>query len=141
MRVVMTEKADGLTVEKQIVYQAAAGEGLFKVEVLAVLCGKDLSLTISGGEKHHIGAVALAVPRPSLSDPQKISSSASVLTVVSHKEDELARQVALMLAASLNCTVTAAVGIHIDNAAEKDIGVLSANCFAALKEITAKLQS
>ena len=135
------EKAAGMTAEKQIIFQAAAGDGIYKVEVLAVLCGKDLALTISGGDRHHIGAVALAVPRPSLSDPQKLSSSASVLTVVSHKEDELARQVALMLAASLNCTVTAAVGIHIDNAAEKDIAVLSANCFTALKEITAKLPS
>ena len=123
------------------VYQVSVGEGPHKIDILATLCGADLALNICGGHKYHIGAAALAVPRPSLDDPQKISATASVLAVTGHKEDELARRAALLMAAARNCTVTAIVGIHIDNATEKDLAILTENCFGALNTLLAEQQT
>ena len=57
----------------------------------ALWIGPDLLVYIWGGEAPHIGAVAMAQPRPSLADPAKTSSTASVFTYVGHKEDALAK--------------------------------------------------
>jgi cell division GTPase FtsZ len=107
--------------------QAGYGEGDKRIEALAVVCGKDVAVTIVGGDSHHIGAVAMAVPRPGLKDPSKMSASASVLCVTGHKDDELARFAALKIASALNCTASVNVGIHIDQASEEDLKVLIFN--------------
>ena len=62
--------------------------------------GDDVLVAIWGGEKPHIGAVAIAQPRPSLKDPQAISATASVICLVGHKEDDLAKAAAEILAAT-----------------------------------------
>ena len=43
------------------------------IEVCEKAIGEDLVLTLSGGEKPHIGCVVQAVPRPSLSGDGTIS--------------------------------------------------------------------
>lgn len=87
-----------------------------KITLTAVQAGKDFALVIEGGDKPHIGAVALAVPRKSLKDDNEISSTASVLTVTGHMEDLLARETALRVSKKLACTVTVSMGIHVENA-------------------------
>ncbi|MDJ0985963.1 MAG: hypothetical protein QNJ26_10485 [Desulfobacterales bacterium] len=77
--------------------------------------GADVLVAIWGGEKPHIGAVAVAQPRPSLRDPELTSSSASVICLVGHKEDELAKATAEILAATLETQVVVTAGIHWDN--------------------------
>ena len=100
---------------------------------------KDVVVVVGGGSHHHVGAVALAVPRPSLADPSQISASASVLCVVGHKEDELARKIALRMASSLNRLVTVIAGIHIDTAAAQDIDALVGNCEILIERVVARL--
>ena len=77
--------------------------------------GADVLVAIWGGEKPHIGAVAVAQPRPSLRDPELTSSSASVICLVGHKEDELVKATAEILAATLETQVVVTAGIHWDN--------------------------
>lgn len=77
----------------------------YLLEAVAVRCGDDLTVVIGGGEKQHIGAVAVGIPRPSLKDKNIVSSSASVLCLTGHKEDLLARKAALELASLLGHTV------------------------------------
>jgi hypothetical protein len=79
------------------------------------LIGEDVLVAIWGGEKPHIGAVAVAQPRPSLKDPDVTSATASVICLVGHKEDELAKASAEILAAALNTRVVVTAGIHWDN--------------------------
>lgn len=86
--------------------------------------GKDLNISIYGGEKPHIGAIALGIPRPSLDDKTKISSSVSVLTITGHKEDLIVQSTAKKLAKALNTTVVVACGIHIDNITYEEIKTL-----------------
>jgi hypothetical protein len=87
----------------------------------AVPMGKDFCVALYGGDKPHVGAVAIAVPRKSLADPDKTSATTSVIALTGHKEDELAKCVAHKLASTLGCVVTVSCGIHLDNAKPKDI--------------------
>lgn len=83
--------------------------------------GKDLNVSLYGGDEAHIGAVALAVPHPGLRDKEKVDASVSLLAVTGHKEDGLARNVSYTLAISFNCTVSVACGIHLENATLQEI--------------------
>ncbi len=83
--------------------------------------GKDLCVALSGGDKEHIGAVALAEPRPSLQDRGTTSATVSVLAVTGHKEDEVAREVARNMAAALKVRVSVACGIHVEHADQEEI--------------------
>lgn len=85
------------------------------VKLNAAFIGEDLLVWLSGGVAH-IGAVALAVPRPGLGNGDKISADASIMTVGGHKEDLLARKIALALAAKLNAKVCVSAGLHWDAA-------------------------
>lgn len=116
-------------------YKLLAGNGQYIVEAVVIKCGTDLAVTIAGGEAYHIGASALATPRPSLTGEDKISASASVICAVGHKEDLLARQAALDLASEFNCRVNVTVGLHIDHATAADINELEINYKEVLKEI------
>lgn len=87
----------------------------------AVGHGRDLNISIYGGERPHIGAVAVSQARPSLADPEKISASTSVITICGHKEDLLARKVAERVAAEINGVVSVACGIHVDGANREQI--------------------
>lgn len=102
---------------------------------MVVRCGDDLTVVIGGGEKQHIGAVAVGMPRPSLKDKNVVSSSASVLCLTGHKEDLLARSAALELAKLLGHTVTVTVGLHIDDAPVAAISLLEENFQELLRQI------
>ncbi len=77
------------------------GRGRYALHAEALRLGPDVQVTIGGGGAPHVGAVAAASPRPSGIDPAKLGATASVLTFLGHKEDELAREMALYLAARL----------------------------------------
>ena len=94
----------------------------FRLRMDIVFMGRDLSVCLWGGDAPHIGAVALAVPRPSLINPERISATASVIAVTGHKEDELARSLSIALASAAQCVVSASCGIHLEDAREKEIG-------------------
>ncbi|NDV21199.1 hypothetical protein [Desulfovibrio sp. JC022] len=83
--------------------------------------GKDLNVSLYGGDDPHIGAVALAVPHAGLRNREKIDASVSLLTVCGHKEDELARKFSYELASTFNCTVSVVCGIHLENATRQEI--------------------
>lgn len=86
----------------------------WKVNLDSFEMGDGLVLTLTGGNKPHIGAVALAVP-------YKETSSASLLTVYGHKDGEIAKPIAEKVSKKLNKTVVVIVGIHLDNANQDDI--------------------
>jgi hypothetical protein len=102
-------------------FLVATNQGEYDVEAYVRSIGEDLLVAISGGEKPHIGAVAVAQPRPSLKDPSVTSATASVYCYVGHKEDDLAKQVAENLAAVFNTRVVVTAGIHWDDLSEEGI--------------------
>jgi len=90
-------------------------EGTFDLEAYARFIGRSLLVAIWGGEKPHIGAVSAAQPRPSLKDPGITSASSSVICLLGHKEDDLAKAGSEILASALNTEVVVTVGIHWDS--------------------------
>ena len=102
-------------------FRVATKQGEYDLEASVRAIGEDLLIAIWGGEKPHIGAVALAQPRPSLKDPRTMSATVSVFCYVGHKEDGLAKQAAEKLAATFNTRVVVTAGIHWDNLSEEGI--------------------
>lgn len=86
----------------------------FKVEACCQKLGADYLVSFYGGQ-HHIGAVGMAQSRPSLSDPDQRSATASVFCYVGHKEDQLVKEVSEILASELNTKVVVVAGLHWDN--------------------------
>ncbi|HKK33578.1 MAG TPA: hypothetical protein VJ934_08465 [Desulfomicrobiaceae bacterium] len=95
----------------------------FRISAVVQSLGPDVLVSIQGGAGH-IGAVAMAEPRPSLSDPDRLSASTSVYCYLGHKEDEPAREMAKELAAALNARVVVVAGMHWDNLAPADLDVV-----------------
>ena len=93
------------------------GDKPYTVTACVVLCGKDIAVVIGGGEASHIGAAALASPRPSLP----------------------AREAALRLASKFNTNVAVTAGLHIDDADSDDIAKLQHNFQQILEAIEAWL--
>ncbi len=113
----------------------------YNLQAEAVWIGPDLLVYIWGGEAPHIGAVAMAQPRPSLADPAVTSATASVFTYLGHKEDELAKQAAESLAAALEAKVVVSAGIHWDGLGPDQIQTVVENgrqLVALLKERLSK---
>lgn len=109
------------------VFSVRTSEGSYDLEASVRLIGRDLLIAIWGGEKPHIGAVAIAQPRPSLKDPSVTSSSGSVICLLGHKEDRLAKAVAEKMAARLERVVTVTAGIHWDDIPEEGIETINRN--------------
>lgn len=92
----------------------------WKVNLESFNMGEDLVLMLTGGNKPHIGAVALAIP-------YKQTSSSSLLTVYGHKDGEIAKPLAEQVSKKIKKTVIVIVGIHLDNATKLDINKLVNN--------------
>ena len=101
--------------------------GSFDIEAGVRQIGDDLLVAIWGGEKPHIGAVAVAQSRPSLKNPEDMSATASGICFPAHKEDELAKAVSEVLAAVLDTRVVVTAGIHWDNISEDGIRKVISN--------------
>lgn len=97
------------------------------IQAEAVWIGPDILAYIWGGEAPHIGAVAMAQPRPSLADPKMTSSTSSVFTYVGHKEDDLAKWAAEKISAALAAKVVVTAGIHWDDLDQAGIKTVLAN--------------
>ena len=109
-------------------FELSTSGGKYPIHSMSVLLGEDLLTCLWGGTKPHIGAIALALPRPSLADPTIPSSTTSVLTVLGHKEDGVVKAVAEKLSARLNKNVVVTAGIHWDNLDETAIREIEDNC-------------
>ncbi len=87
-----------------------ATRGHRRLRAVAVREGRDLVVTVSGGDLPHVGCVVLAVPR------ERGGASSSVLTLPPHKEEALARPMAETLAAELGAVTVVSAGVHENGA-------------------------
>ncbi|GEJ56240.1 prenylated flavin chaperone LpdD [Anaeromyxobacter diazotrophicus] len=95
--------------------ELALARGRVALRLTAVRLGADLAVTLSGGDRPHVGAVAVSQPRADA------GATTSVLAILGHREDELARQIAARLAAATRGVVTVACGIHLDRITPAEI--------------------
>lgn len=113
--------------------QAQAGSGKYLVLARLTVTTDGAILQVLGGEKPHVGAVALAVPHQSLADPGRISASTAVIPRVAHKDDQVAKPLAEWLAVSLEMPVAVIAGLHISGANQEDIERLVAHAWEAAR--------
>jgi gallate decarboxylase subunit D len=104
------------------------------------LIGEDLLISVTGGTHHHIGAIALGVPRPSLKLDGTGSATVSILALTGHKDDEVARRLAHEIAARLQRTTIVVAGLHIDNATPEQIKSFVANAGRVTGEVCRLVQ-
>jgi len=102
-------------------------EETYRIEASVNEIGEDLLVAIWGGDRPHIGAVAIAQPRPSLKDRTEISATASVFCYVGHKDDVVAKEAAERISSALNTNVVVAAGIHWDDIDEAGINAIIQN--------------
>ena len=82
--------------------------------------GKDLLITIYGGDEHHLGGVAVAYEtRSHYRDASTVS--VSTITFPGHKDYLVANSAAERICKTLQKSVIVTTGIHYDNATKSDI--------------------
>jgi len=99
----------------------------YNLEAFVKEIGKDFLVAIWGGERPHIGAVAVAQARPSLKDESLWSATASVFCYPGHKDDIIAKEAAEKISSELNTNVTVTVGIHFNDINEAGIKAVIEN--------------
>lgn len=119
----------------------SAGTGRHRVWGSALFSAGSVSVNLLGGDVPHVGAVAVAVPRASHAQPTQWSATTSVLALVGHKDDELARSMARALARRLAVTAVVTAGVHVRRAQPSDIATIRRNTRAAIRAILARAPS
>jgi phage gp45-like len=113
----------------------SCGSMPYTVHAEVRLVGSDVLVILSGGTKPHIGSIAVALPRPSLTDKEIISSTSSVYNFLGHKDHVIAQRVAETLSSRLNRNVVAVAGFHVDKITQEGISRAIENCDELAKKI------
>jgi hypothetical protein len=125
--------------EKPLQFYVKTEEDSYNLEAAALRLGQDWLISIWGGVRPHIGAVAAAQPRPSLKDEKVTSATASVLCFLGHKEDVIVKDVSEKLAASLKTNVVVTAGIHWDDIDLEGIQRIIDNCRILISKIKERI--
>ena len=115
--------------------QLSFGSMPYTVDAEVRLLGEDVLVILSGGTKPHIGSIAVAHPRPSLTEEEIVSSTSSVYNFLGHKDHVIAQRVAEMLSSRLNRNVVTVAGFHIDKITQEGITRVIENCDELAKNI------
>jgi len=121
-------------------FEVTRNAGRISISLSAVRMGTDLCVALFGGDKPHIGAVALSQSRPSLDDAEKTSASTSVIPLLGHKEDQLARDVAKRLACKMKANVSVACGVHLDDITADEIDTVCKLTLQAVDKLVKLLE-
>ena len=107
--------------------QINKGEDRYSINLTATIFEDSIAVILVGGEKPHIGAVVMSIPRHSLDGSGKNSTNTFVLPVVGHKDDEIAKPMADKICRETGMLTVVCAGIHIDTADEREIRILIKN--------------
>lgn len=122
--------------ENIVIERESAG---FHVRLEAVPLGADWNVSITGGDRPHIGALALGTPYQK--PDRSYSACASVLALPTHKEDGLAKRAAELLAKKCRHTVAVSCGLHVDHIAPDQIAGFVALAESAVNEFCGMLEN
>lgn len=104
---------------KLLFYKAKFGQGKYEIVGYATLsCGSTV-VQVYGGERPHLGAIAMTYD----------GEQSSCTEIPAHKEGELAETIAQHVARATKTNVAVTVGIHIDNATKQEIKLLCKNAY------------
>ena len=120
--------------------RSSVGDGIFKVIAEVKIIGDDLMISVWGGTKPHIGSISVSVPRPGLQNNTTMSATSSIINLIGHKDEVVARKFSEQLAAKFNKNAIATAGIHIDDITENQINILMQNMTDLCRDIMIKLE-
>ena len=100
-----------------------SGEGKYKVFIKEIRNGDDLIYILGGGERSHIGGVAIC-------EPGKKTQS---VRLEGHYDDIVLTPIAEAACKKYNTKVVAVGGVHVDNATKEEIDKLVKNCKELIK--------
>jgi hypothetical protein len=92
-----------------------------RLEITTGKIGEDILITVAGGEKPHIGCVAIAQPRFSLKDDGSQSVTSSVINLLGHKDEQICRHLAEKAAVRYGVTAVCTGGFHVNRITKKQI--------------------
>jgi hypothetical protein len=119
--------------------RASVRRGRHALHAVAVRNGTDLSVTVGGGDRPHVGCVAIAQPHPSTADPARRSATVSLLAIPPHKEGGMATEIAGGLARRFGVVVVVAAGVHTDDLPVEGIAVFQALATDLERELAARI--
>ena len=122
-------------------YQIDEGEGSYCISLNAFPLSNGFIVHITGGDDPHVGGVAVGFPRPSTQDPSRVTANVSVISILGHKDDELARPIADRLVKELNSIVVVIAGVHIHQASKTDIERIIDNTNLAVEEFLRQIKT
>ena len=107
--------------------------------------GEDVQISVGGGDRDHIGAVALAEPsvtvHPVTGEAVSLTAGESsgfsriqLLSAAGHKDAAIAQMFAGAFCDAFQVNVSAVAGVHIDQATDEEIDILMGNASALLQE-------
>lgn len=108
----------------------AIGNGSTRISVVVALLGKDINISIQGGQGH-IGSIAIGIPRASLADKTRMSATTSVFNLTGHMDDLLTQPLAHQLAAETGRVVSVVGGFHLDNITSEEVEAVKQNIESA----------
>jgi hypothetical protein len=129
--------------KKNVVTQevrSSVGDDIYKVVAEVKIIGDDLIISVWGGTKPHIGSISVSVPRPGLKDSTSMSSTSSVINLIGHKDEVVARKFSEQLATKFNRNAIATAGIHIDDITENQINIIMQNITDLCLDVINKLE-
>jgi hypothetical protein len=96
-------------------YNATKGEGRTKIFINAQMMGDDTVVLIYN-KNAHIGAMALGDY-----DSKSRRTSTSVITILGHKDDTIARKAAYQISKATHKPSCVIAGVHLDNITASEI--------------------
>jgi gallate decarboxylase subunit D len=105
-------------------FKLRVSRGRFTIQALVQEIGRDVLVSLWGGNRPHIGSIGMATPRPSLKDPEKWSATSSNFTYVGHKEDSVVKMISEKLSSRLRANIVVVAGIHWDNIRSEEIEII-----------------
>lgn len=110
------------------------GEGRYKIELTAVITADGISMTLTGGEKPHIGGVVMCLPYAG-----EKSCDKWITPLPGHKDIIAADLVAEKIAQVTKEKTVVVSGIHINDARAEEIQILLNNCRQAADNMASEL--
>lgn len=99
------------------------GDGKHRVWLKRIELDEDLVYVLGGGEKSHVGSVAIMVP----------GENCNVITRKGHYDHVVIKPIAEAICERYGQTVVVVGGIHVDDATKEDIEILKRNCEELVK--------
>lgn len=102
-----------------------SGRGKYKVWMQRHRLGSEHVFFVGGGQRSHIGGVAIAEPGKK---PQAIR-------LTGHYDDVVLTPIAKAACSKYKTKVVVIGGVHVDNATKKEITLLVENCARLIKKV------